>query len=967
MSIQHVITTFLSLSFFTQLAARVSQVTGAVGTEFQANTYTTNAQLGPVMALLSDGGFVTAWQSNGQDTSGYGAYGQRYTSNGLTNGNEFLINSYTSSGQYIRGIAPFSDGGFVATWESYMQDGSDYGVYAQRYTADGIKNGGELAVNTYTTDTQTTPSIATLAGDNFVIVWAGYGQASAYSSYGIYGQLYTAEGIKNGPAFSIVTIASGHSIVDPVVAAADGGFVVAWSEFWYSSGCSYSYCYSSNYNFIYGQKYTTSAVKNGDTFEINYSIGSPNPNYVPSSLAIAILRDNGFIVVWQSSNGKDGSGNGIFAQRYTDGLKNGGELAVNTFTTGDQSHPAVASLADGGFIIVWDSAEQDSSAYGIYAQRYSADSLKVGGEFRINTYLTGAQQNPAVIGLQDGGFVMTWESDGQDGASYGIFGQRFDASNTKIAFFIPQPTLTPSKSPTTWPTLLPSFPPTFSPTLLPTLSPSLQPTEQPTKQPTYQPSISMCPTYFPTYFPTFLPTISFRPTVQPTFFPSAQPTSLPTGQPTGIPTGKPTPKRGHPTSTIFSTFSTVEIGIIAGGVGCFLLLCCLGLFCYRRRRTQENKCPTDRRIILSDSIHFTQSESMGSSSQSTGFELITQTDNPPSDEGPRIPTIPFAELVIDETNEPRTGSFGIVYTGSWKSQPVAVKQLQEKRLTARAVAKFREEAQRCWLLQHPKPHPNIVHLFGICTDPGNYSIVMERMVISLHDFLQSQMPHISFSTRFSIACDVAIGLEYLHSRRLLHRDLKSDNVLLRADNQAVISDFGLSITRSTISIRSTQSPTNAPVGTLCWMAPEILDGKAASCHSDVYALGIILWEISSRDDPFQEYAEARHLNTLTALIKKGKRPSIPPSTPPRFSALMKKCWAQRAKDRPGCSSVAADLRELLEEEKKVADGSRDSSLPGKDPFLSLSVNSNTRLNVPFKPVMQTTPEEVESKNGCCSY
>ena len=59
------------------------------------------------------------------------------------------------------------------------------------------------------------------------------------------------------------------------------------------------------------------------------------------------------------------------------------------------------------------------------------------------------------------------------------------------------------------------------------------------------------------------------------------------------------------------------------------------------------------------------------------------------------------------------------------------------------------------------------------------------------------------------------------------------------------------------------------------MAPEILDGKAASCHSDVYALGIILWEISSRDDPFQEYAEARHLNTLTALIKKGKRPSIP--------------------------------------------------------------------------------------------
>ena len=120
-----------------------------------------------------------------------------------------------------------------------MQDGSDYGVYAQRYTADGIKM-EENSLLIPIQQIQTTPSIATLAGDNFVIVWAGYGQASALLFMGSMGSYILLKELK-WSSFSIVTIASGHSIVDPVVAAADGGFVVAWSEFWYSSGCSYSY------------------------------------------------------------------------------------------------------------------------------------------------------------------------------------------------------------------------------------------------------------------------------------------------------------------------------------------------------------------------------------------------------------------------------------------------------------------------------------------------------------------------------------------------------------------------------------------------------------------------------------------------------------------------------------------------------------------------------------------------------
>ena len=147
-----------------------------------------------------------------------------------------------------------------------------------------------------------------------------------------------------------------------------------------------------------------------------------------ASPAVAMDDDGDFVVTWISAL-QDGSSNGIYAQRYTaDGTPAGAEFLVNTATSNSQSNPDIAMDADGNFVITWDSASQDGSSTGIYAQVFNADGTARGTEFRVNTYTSGAQSLSGVAMDEDGDFVVVWGSSGQDGNGYGVYGQRFDAA-----------------------------------------------------------------------------------------------------------------------------------------------------------------------------------------------------------------------------------------------------------------------------------------------------------------------------------------------------------------------------------------------------------------------------------------------------------------------------------------------------------------------------------------------------------
>jgi len=148
-----------------------------------------------------------------------------------------------------------------------------------------------------------------------------------------------------------------------------------------------------------------------------------------SQLAPSIAAHTGgsFVVVWQGF-GQEASGSAVFGQRYdAAGAPVGAEFQVNSSTTGNQRLAKVAALAGGGFVVVWASPFGDGDDYGIFGRRFDANGL-AGPEFQVNTYTNGRQVLPAVATDGAGNFTVVWQSNGQEGASYEVYAQRYDVS-----------------------------------------------------------------------------------------------------------------------------------------------------------------------------------------------------------------------------------------------------------------------------------------------------------------------------------------------------------------------------------------------------------------------------------------------------------------------------------------------------------------------------------------------------------
>jgi len=389
----------------------VVPATYSAGGEVGVNSYTAGSQARASVAGLSGGGYVVVWHSDGQDGSSYGIYGQRYDASGNTAGGEFRLNDYTTNQQQIPHVTGLPDGGFVAVWESNWQDGSYYGSFGQRYDASGAKAGGEFRINTYTASANGLPQVAPL-GDGFVATWQSHGQDG--SGYGVYGQRYDASGAKAGGEFRVNSHTAGQQSAPTVAELAGGGFVVTWvSEGQDGSGGG-----------IYSQLYDASGATVGGEFSANTTTaGTQTYPHVTD------LADGGFVAVWQSP---DGNENGIFAQRFdASGAAVGGEFRVNTQTDSHQTLAHATGLADGGFVVAWQSYLQDGDGFGIFAQRYDASGSTMGGEFQVNTFTTDGQVAASVAGLEDGSLVVAWHSDeGQDSHMHAVIARKYDAVST---------------------------------------------------------------------------------------------------------------------------------------------------------------------------------------------------------------------------------------------------------------------------------------------------------------------------------------------------------------------------------------------------------------------------------------------------------------------------------------------------------------------------------------------------------
>jgi hypothetical protein len=169
-----------------------------------------------------------------------------------------------------------------------------------------------------------------------------------------------------------------------------------------------------------------------ELFQVNTYTSS-----VQSNSSVAALSDGGWVVTWQSL-GQDTDSYGIFGQRYNSiGNPIGNEFQVNSYITSSQHNPSTLALTNGGWVVIWESFGQDGGSdspwdSGVFAQRYDMAGNKLGEEIQVNTYIKNSQFDASASSLSGGGWVATWTTFDLDGDGYGNFGQIFDNYGTPV-------------------------------------------------------------------------------------------------------------------------------------------------------------------------------------------------------------------------------------------------------------------------------------------------------------------------------------------------------------------------------------------------------------------------------------------------------------------------------------------------------------------------------------------------------
>lgn len=246
----------------------------------------------------------------------------------------------------------------------------------------------------------------------------------------------------------------------------------------------------------------------------------------------------------------------------------------------------------------------------------------------------------------------------------------------------------------------------------------------------------------------------------------------------------------------------------------------------------------------------------------------------------------------------------ILSSATTKKAPLLKKakaQLSSQKSDADALAGARGELDIIAVLRHP----NVTFLIATAVHNGYLYLLLEYMDAgSLFDVLRNNMLDLGPGTRLHMALDAAKGLLFLHSQTppVLHRDIKSPNVLVDSRFATKITDFGLSSVTDSV----------AKEGTLPWSAPEVIRGEVYTAKSDVFSFGVLLWEIQC-PKPAVPWAGMSPLEVRSKVLA-GGRPHLDDSQGnllgAEFAALIKQCWAELPDDRPTMAAVVTKLEEL---------------------------------------------------------
>ncbi|KAM9998727.1 hypothetical protein ACTFIY_008379 [Dictyostelium cf. discoideum] len=243
------------------------------------------------------------------------------------------------------------------------------------------------------------------------------------------------------------------------------------------------------------------------------------------------------------------------------------------------------------------------------------------------------------------------------------------------------------------------------------------------------------------------------------------------------------------------------------------------------------------------------------------------------------------------------GASGKVYKGIYKGRDVAIKVYSSENFCFN-IDEFDREVTIMSLID--SDHPNFTRFYGANKQNKKYLFHVSELVKSgsLRDLLLDKEKPLAYFTQLSIASDIANAMKHLHSIGVIHRDLKSLNVLITEDFSAKVIDFG---TSRNVDLAKHMT---LNLGTSCYMSPELFKGNGYDETCDVYAFGIVLWEIIARKEPYE------NINSwsIPVLVAKGDRPTIPADCPSEYSKLIKACWTDKPKKRPSFKEICETLK-----------------------------------------------------------
>ncbi|KAG0223873.1 hypothetical protein BGW42_005497 [Actinomortierella wolfii] len=266
------------------------------------------------------------------------------------------------------------------------------------------------------------------------------------------------------------------------------------------------------------------------------------------------------------------------------------------------------------------------------------------------------------------------------------------------------------------------------------------------------------------------------------------------------------------------------------------------------------------------------------------------------------------------------GGFGKVHMAHWDGQPCAVKIF----FVSQSEASQKDIRKEIKIMKQLR-HPNIILFRKEVRAGGRLAFIMEYAENGSLDMAIRSKTQLEWSIKENITQGIIRGLAYIHTEGIIHRDLKSANVLLVKHMEPKLCDFGLATVKS---FSTTKVVDEGPKGSVRWMAPELFVANPIyNTKTDIYALGWIMWELATNTTP--PFREQRSNAVVISLIKEGERLPIPSDTPADYQQWIQRCWDKEPSKRPSTAEMIIQDPEPEErtEGKESKIGLSSSSVP----------------------------------------